>query len=260
MNIILLIIFALMPSLIWLSYYLKKDVHPEPKRMVLKIFICGMIITVPAAFLGIAFSYFFNKLSYSFYILPSPEQIDYVVKSSSVADLPDLNLLSFLFFFIYLFVGVALVEEFFKYFVVRCEVLNNPEFDEPIDAMIYMIIAGLGFAALENILYLSFLSELNTILTVNIMRFLGAVLLHALWSATFGFFLALAIFEKKHKFKLFLIGLLTATLLHASFNYSIMILSGWLQLFIPILIIISLALFVSFGFQKLKKMKSVCKI
>ena len=52
------------------------------------------------------------------------------------------------------FIVAGFVEEYFKYLVVRFKVLNSPEFDEPVDAMIYMIIAGLGFAALENILYL----------------------------------------------------------------------------------------------------------
>ena len=262
MNDFILIIFGLLPSLIWLSYYLKKDVHPEPKRMVLKIFIYGMIITLPAAFIGITISELLNKMSYFLTISPSPEEINNLFNSSTLSNMTNLNFSSLLFFFIYLLIGVALVEELLKYLVVRYRVLNNAEFDEPTDAMIYMIIAGLGFAALENVLYL-FNPELITysdVFGVNIARFLGAVLLHALWSGTLGYFLALAICERKNALRLFLTGLSTAVLLHAIFNYSIIFMRGWFRISIIFFIIISLALFVSLGFRKIKKMKSVCKI
>ena len=50
-------------------------------------------------------------------------------------------------------------EEVAKYLIIKIRILRDPEFDEPIDAMIYMIIAGLGFAALENILVLFVLKQ-----------------------------------------------------------------------------------------------------
>ena len=51
--IIIYIIFGVLPSLTWLSYYLRKDVHPEPKKMVLKIFLWGALITIPVFFVQI---------------------------------------------------------------------------------------------------------------------------------------------------------------------------------------------------------------
>ena len=45
------IILGILPSLIWLAFYLKKDVHPEPKSEVLKIFFYGALVTIPAFFL-----------------------------------------------------------------------------------------------------------------------------------------------------------------------------------------------------------------
>ena len=139
------------------------------------------------------------------------------------------------------------------------KVLNNQEFDEPVDAMIYMIIAGLGFAALENILCLIPSISLSEILGISALRFVGATFLHALCSGTIGFFLALSIYEAKRK-KLLMVGIILATFLHGLFNYSIIVIEGSLKIIIPSLIIILLALFVSLGFKKLKKMKSVCKI
>ena len=41
--IIIYVILGLLPSLTWLSYYLTKDLHPEPKKMILKIFLWGAL-------------------------------------------------------------------------------------------------------------------------------------------------------------------------------------------------------------------------
>lgn len=234
MNHFILLFFGFAPSIIWLLFYLRKDAHPEPKTMVLKIFFYGMLITIPTAFLEQAFKLFFSNLGFFW-------------------PFPLLTLI------LYVFIGVALVEESFKYLVVKCKVLNNQEFDEPVDAMIYMIIAGLGFAALENILCLIPSISLSEILGISALRFVGATFLHALCSGTIGFFLALSIYEAKRK-KLLMVGIILATFLHGLFNYSIIVIEGSLKIIIPSLIIILLALFVSLGFKKLKKMKSVCKI
>jgi len=49
-------------------------------------------------------------------------------------------------------------------------------------------------------------------------------------------------------------------ILHGLYNFSIMEIEGNLRLVIPLIILISLAIFVSLGFKRLKKLKSVCKI
>jgi RsiW-degrading membrane proteinase PrsW (M82 family) len=261
MNYILLIIFGLAPSIIWLSYYLRKDIHPEPKMMVLKIFFYGMLITVPVLFLEIGLLKSFDALSSLLSVPYSPSEISGLFREK-LLEISELSYPSLLIFLFYSIIGVALVEEIFKYLVVRFKVLNHPEFDEPVDAMIYMIVAGLGFAALENILYLFPhllpVIKFSEIFTASATRFLGPVFLHALTSATIGYFLAISIFEGKNQFKLVFIGLAIATVLHGLFNYSIIVLGG--SLLMPVIILISLAFFVSFGFKKLKEIKSVCKI
>ena len=60
-RLILYIIFGTLPSLIWLFYYLAKDLHPEPKKMILKVFLYGVIITIPAFFIQIALSEFLKE-------------------------------------------------------------------------------------------------------------------------------------------------------------------------------------------------------
>ena len=51
-----------------------------------------------------------------------------------------------------------------------------------------------------------------------------------------------------------------AMLLHGLYDFSIMTLDGYLKFAIPVIIIIMLAFLVFSGFEKLKKMKGVCKI
>jgi len=49
------IFFGILPSFIWLIFYLRRDVHPEPKSMILKIFFYGMLITLPAILFEVVF-------------------------------------------------------------------------------------------------------------------------------------------------------------------------------------------------------------
>lgn len=233
MTIFIILFFGLAPSFIWLLFFLRKDAHPEPNRMIVKIFFYGMLITFPAA----------------------------LIEMGIAANLSKLNLPPTFILFLYWFIGVALVEEFLKYLVVREKVLNNPEFDEPVDVMLYMIIVALGFAALENILVLlptgKFLLET---LSISALRFISATFLHALCSATVGYFLALSFFETKKRFRLVATGLIIATLLHGIYNFFIIkVVDNPYFIFIPIILLIGLAFFVSFGFKKLKKTASICK-
>ncbi len=118
------------------------------------------------------------------------------------------------------FLWAALVEECVKYWAVRTIVLRNPAFDEPVDAMVYMMTAGLGFAAIENILVMfrTIPDGAQAALTVWCLRAVGATLLHALSSSLIGYFLALSWFFQEHRKKLLLLGILLSTLFHFVFN------------------------------------------
>jgi len=227
--------FGVLPSIIWLLFYLRKDAHPESNRQIIKIFFYGMLAALPAIFLEMAILGEFVKLKFSPFFI---------------------SLLN-------IFIAVALVEEFLKYLVVRGKVLRNSELDEPIDIMLYMIIAALGFAASENILILFSLGPSflwGDVFSVSAFRFLGATFLHALASGLLGFFLALSVLETKSRGKFIFSGLLIATLLHGLYNFSIIEMKGMFSFLIPVVILFCLAVFVTFSFRKLKKIKSVCKI
>lgn len=237
--IIINIILGVLPSLIWLSYYLREDVHPEPKRMILKIFLWGALITLPVFFVQIGLTNLLNRVD----------------TNSIVRNL------------VYWFLVIAFSEEFFKYLVVRIKVVNSPHLDEPLDIMLYMVVAALGFAAVENILYLfapvgqmSFNQIIGRTLVVDLVRFVGATFLHTLCSAVIGYSLAISFCQAKRKYISVALGLLMATVLHGLYNFSIMTLDGYIRYAIPVITILTLAFLVLLGFKKLKKMKSICKI
>lgn len=118
------------------------------------------------------------------------------------------------------FMWAAFVEEVVKLSVVYLLIVRNPNFDEPVDAMIYMMVAGLGFAAIENtlVLFRTLPSGLGATLTVWSLRAVGATLLHALSSSLIGYFLALSWFFQEHRKKLIILGVSLATLFHFVFN------------------------------------------
>jgi protease PrsW len=236
-----LLILAVLPGLIWLFYFLNKDDHPEPKGMILKIFIGGMFSALPAAILELAFQ------------RVVPGGIPFIHNFSS----PIITFLTIV-------ISVAFVEEFIKYLVVHGQVLRSSELDEPMDLVLYMIIAGLGFATLENIfIFLSpdvFSYTIEETLSLSVFRFISATFLHALCSGTIGFFLALSYCEIKRRWLFLPLGFIIAISLHGLYNFSIMELGGILRFGIPSAVIIILAIFLSLGIKKLRKLKSICKI
>ncbi len=228
MNYPLFLFFGLAPSIIWLLFYLAKDSHPEPKQILGKIFLWGMLITIPAIAI---------ELSAKSVIFSIPLQ-------------DTLKLILYFFF------GVALMEEWLKYVVIRAFVFYKPQLNEAVDVMIYMIVSGLGFAALENIFLLSGLgpfSPVSNIVALSAVRLVGATLLHALASGLFGYFLARALLEPKRGVQYFAVGLLASSLLHALFNFAILELEGTARILLPLALLAGLAVTVSFFFEKLKR-------
>ncbi len=126
------------------------------------------------------------------------------------------------------FLWAAFVEEYVKYLAVKFSVLHSPAFDEPTDAMIYMISASLGFAAIENVLVLlqAIPNGAQAAIQIWFLRFAGATLLHAVSSALLGYFLGLAWFYSHHGRGLVAVGLAAATFAHFVFNVSLLVANG----------------------------------
>jgi len=184
---------GIVPAIFWLWFWLREDKErPEPYTLIILAFISGMLV-VPLA-------------------------------------LPLQKLALELFQDFELILVWVIIEETLKYAVALIVVLWHKAVDEPLDLIIYMIAIALGFAALENALFmfnpLVAGDYINSIVTGN-FRFLGATLLHVLASGTVGAFLAIT-YYKSNLIKVIAgtFGLFVAIVLHALFNFFIMDASG----------------------------------
>ncbi len=121
----ILFIAAVLPAVVLLIYIYKKDtVEKEPFRLIARLFVLGMVAGPLAAIVeNIAFGAF-----------------ESIFEEGAVL------------IFLEYFIGVAAVEEGFKYLFLNT-VRKNPEFNYVFDGIVYSTAVALGFAALENILY-----------------------------------------------------------------------------------------------------------
>ncbi len=240
-DILLNIFLAVTPGTIWLLYFLREDVRPEPNKQILKIFVLGFLVSVPTAFFEL-----------------------WMLKGLMLLSLSERVFLLVKFIFI-----IGLTEEIFKYLVVRFGILNSSNIDEPVDIPLYMIISALGFATAENLFV--FFSQNSQLLTDHLLlsfsRFVGATLLHALCSGIIGYFLVLSFRQTKFRHTIAFFGFSLAIILHGLFDFflesSIMkaMESDWgSSALYSIFILIALFVLLSVGFKQIKKLKGVCKI
>ncbi|MFZ2886712.1 MAG: PrsW family glutamic-type intramembrane protease [Minisyncoccia bacterium] len=181
---------GIFPALAWLWFWLKEDSrHPEPRRLIALAFIAGMLTVI--------------------IVIPLQKFAAQFIATQTLV-----------------FATWSFIEEFAKYIIAWLVVLHRRENDEPIDAVIYLVAVALGFAGLENALFL--LSPLagdtvaSTIMTGN-LRFIGATLLHVFSSAIVGIALAYAFYKPKIIREWYAaVGVILAALLHTLFNFLIL--------------------------------------
>ncbi|WNJ20188.1 PrsW family glutamic-type intramembrane protease [Pontibacter sp. G13] len=120
---------------------------------------------------------------------------------------------------IYAFIVVALVEESMKYLVLRWYNYPHPEFDEPYDGIMYGVAVSLGFAAIENILYV-YQAEGDALQT-GLVRMVTAVPAHAVFGVLMGYFVGKAKFthSKKQAYIERMKGLGIAIFFHGLYDY-----------------------------------------
>jgi RsiW-degrading membrane proteinase PrsW (M82 family) len=118
-----------------------------------------------------------------------------------------------LYGFVAAFLLAAIPEECCKLLVVRGYSLRQREFDEPMDGIVYGAVASLGFAALENVMYV-----FNGGLWVAGFRALTAVPAHAFFGVILGYFVGRARFEPELRRSLTLTGLILAILFHGFYD------------------------------------------
>lgn len=166
--------------------YVRDRYEPEPRKLILETFLLGALLIVPVVLIELLLS---------------------EVILESLADPFAL--------FLYVLIGIALVEESSKFATIRLLPYRSPHLNELMDGIVYGAVAGLGFATPENIMYV-----LSSGLLVAILRALLSVPGHALWGATIGYYLAAVKFGGRRW--LIVKGWGISILLHAVFDFAIL--------------------------------------
>jgi len=198
------------PGLALLSYfYLKDQYDTEPISVVSRVFIFGAMLVFPIMF------------------------IQYVIEVEGIVNSR----------IIQAFITTGLLEEFFKWFILFYIVYQHVELDEPYDGIVYGASISLGFATLENILYLF----------ANGVQFaFGRALLpvssHALFGVIMGFYIGKGKFAlRTHKFKWITVALFLPVILHGIYDYILLTQEQWLLYMMPFMIFLWW-----FGLRKVK--------
>jgi RsiW-degrading membrane proteinase PrsW (M82 family) len=213
---------GLAPALFWLWFWLREDsAHPEPKIYIIRAFALGGLAVLP--------TYFIQRGLHHLNFFQLPENLLYTT------------------------LVWALVEESLKYAGVWLAALKTDVFDEPVDAMVYLVSSALGFAAIENALFIS--SSFGTggpLFLLGGYRFIGATLVHVVSSAILGGFIALSFCRARRRILYAALGLILASGLHTLFNYFILE-AGEQGIFTACLLIWLATIFVIFFFERVKQ-------
>jgi len=136
-----------------------------------------------------------------------------------------IGIVGFVFQILFFFVVVGPVEETVKLLAVRLYAYRKPEFDAVVDGAVYGAMAGLGFATIENAIYISGQTQgiadpLNLVAAgsgITAVRALAGPG-HVIYSAFAGYYLGLAKFNRENAGPIVVKGLLIAAVVHATYN------------------------------------------
>jgi RsiW-degrading membrane proteinase PrsW (M82 family) len=185
------------PGIALLSFfYLKDQYESEPISMVVRTFIFGALLVFPVMVLQFGFR---EEL-----LIPSWADA-YII--------------------------AGLLEEFFKWFILFYTAYQHMKFNDLYDGIVYSVAVSLGFATVENVLYL-FAHGLEA----AIGRALLPVSSHALYGVIMGYYLGKGKFSRnrRHKTSWLCLSLVAPVLLHGTYNYILLsLLTDWLFIMIP---------------------------
>ncbi|MBU6370578.1 MAG: PrsW family intramembrane metalloprotease [Patescibacteria group bacterium] len=228
-----------LPSFVWLFFWNEEKKSAEPLRALILAFAGGMA--------AVFISLFLEKTVYNI----DPNAIShgalwqaFLSWAKAVANMKNVALGQFLLVTLF----APIIEETLKFLAAYLLVLRSRDDEEPIDPVIFMITTALGFAAVENMLFLLdplTQSSLHVSIYTGNMRFVGAMLLHTVSSATIGLFIGFNFFDTKiEEYFWGFTGLVAAILIHSLFNFfmigsnSLVVLEGiWISVIMVLFII-----------------------
>lgn len=179
---------AIAPGIAICLYIFYRDIYNrEPKFNLIISFILGCAAIVPAIFFEEAFMY---------------------TSDGTVAGVA-----------IFSYAIVAFSEEFSKFLGLRLYSYNQKSFDEPLDGIVYGVMVSMGFATLENVMYVMKYAEIGLGYEVGIRRMFLSVPAHASFGVVMGYFVGRAKFDSKNSLMLMVAGLVAAIFFHGTYDF-----------------------------------------
>lgn len=154
-----LVFVAALPVVLICMYVYRKDLEKEPKKLLTKLMLWGVFSIIPVIIVELIADVFFSVNGYE----------------------------GFLVIFLYCFVGIGLIEEMAKWFISYKVIYRNNDFNETYDAIVYSVFTSLGFALIENLLYV-----LSNGFITGVLRSITAVPAHTCCGIVMGYYLGLA--------------------------------------------------------------------
>jgi RsiW-degrading membrane proteinase PrsW (M82 family) len=188
MNLLILAAAPVIATIIFI--YIKDKYEKEPKILLFYSFLLGAV----ASILISSFLYVLYDL-----LLPHPNKLNVFHQ------------------FLKAFFMVGLIEEFSKYIVVRYYAQPKIAFNEPFDGIIYAVMVSMGFAFVENVMYV-----FKGGIEIAILRAVTAIPAHTVFAIIMGYFMGIAKFSKS-RIKWNLVGLCLAILFHGSYDFFLFI-------------------------------------
>ena len=180
---------AVVPAILLLYYVYSKDFNPEPKNLVFKGFVYGAIsVFVSTLISG-------PLLNLGLYTNDPVSFLDAVKVS---------------------FLGAAIPEESAKLLMLWLLLRRCADFDERYDGMVYAAAVGMGFACLENLMYV--LSSGAAWFQVSVSRALLAVPGHFSFAIVMGYFYSKSHFDRRHSLPAGICAWLMPVLLHGTYD------------------------------------------
>ncbi len=184
------------PASLWLAFFYLQDRHePEPMHFVFGVFLLGALVAAPVA-------------DFLIYQVAPPVQLGQHGLSPFTLDRA-----------VHAVLVIGLAQELCKYVAVRYTIYTSPEFDEPMDGVVYMMSVGTGFAVWINYHRLQGLGG-NVYLSTSAAQTVVTTLAHASFAGWLGYVLGRAKFTRRRPVSrgvLLFFGLLGAAVLNGQF-------------------------------------------
>jgi RsiW-degrading membrane proteinase PrsW (M82 family) len=202
MNVLSLLALAAAPSAAITFYlYWNDEYEKEPKRLIRKSFLFGIVSILITSVLGAIV-----------YPLLGIDDAKLVSGQSEY---------SLFHMFVFTFFGVGLVEEFSKWIMIRTKIFRWVNFNEPYDGILYSVMVSLGFATLENVLYIfgSEAAETNGGLITGVLRAFTAVPVHAICGVIMGYYVGKVKFGEIDKTRNMILSFLAPAAFHGAYDF-----------------------------------------